>query len=220
MPDDQIAGAQLVTPKLRLRDVDVLVADAVVGGSQETDAFAHDLEHAAAQLHALLLRLGLPDLDDEGLFLEAVEVLDVQILGDRAQSGQRFVFELKYFHVVRCLLGKIGMKPAPGCPGARWHPAGLTWAQFKVKVQGDMAACRDVLNILFPSGEVASDYSTFRCRRKAVPSGSALPFCRAQRRAYRPPAATRLAMRSLLSNGSMVHNENSIKLFHAAAGGA
>ena len=43
--------------------VDVVFADAVIRGSQETDTFTHDLKHAAAQLHPLLLRLGLPDLD-------------------------------------------------------------------------------------------------------------------------------------------------------------
>ena len=98
--NDQVSRAKFVAAQLRLRDVDVLIADAIVGRSQETDALAHDLEDAAAQFDALLLRLRLPDLKDEGLFLQAVEIGDVEILGNGAQFGQRFVLELQDFHVV------------------------------------------------------------------------------------------------------------------------
>lgn len=38
--------------------------------------------------------------------------------------------------------------------GACQRTDGFTWARFEVKVQGETAACRDVLNMLFPNGEV------------------------------------------------------------------
>ena len=48
------------------------------------------------------------------------------------------------------------MKPAPVVVGARQHTDGATRARFKVSLQGETAACRDVLNTLFPSGEIAT----------------------------------------------------------------
>ena len=88
LPDDQIARTKVVPAQLRLRNVDILVADAVIGGSQETDAFTHDLEDAAAQLDALLLRLRLPKLKNQGLFLQAVGIWYIEILGSGAQFAR------------------------------------------------------------------------------------------------------------------------------------
>lgn len=105
MADHQVPGAKLVATKLGLGDVDVLIADAVVGSPKETDALAHDLQDTAAQFDALLLGLRLADLQDQSLLLEAIEIGDIEVLGDRAQSCQRFVFKLQNFHVGLCLPG-------------------------------------------------------------------------------------------------------------------
>ena len=99
LADDQVSGAQVITPQLRLRDIDILVADLVVAGPQEADAFAHDLQDAAAQLNALSLRFGLADEHGQGLFFQAPEIGNIQFLCHGPQLGERFVLQFKYFHV-------------------------------------------------------------------------------------------------------------------------
>src|SRR5688572_15798789 len=89
LSDHKVSSTQVVTSKLRLRDVHILVTDAVVGCTQEADAFAHDLQNAAAQLNTFSLRLSLADHHRERLLLQAVRVGDVQSFGDTAQFGKR-----------------------------------------------------------------------------------------------------------------------------------
>ena len=72
-------------PQLRLRNVDILVADPVVCCSQEADAFAHDLQDAAAQFDAFFLRLCFAYHHGEGLFFQAVGMWNVQSLCHTAQ---------------------------------------------------------------------------------------------------------------------------------------
>src|SRR5512138_3558838 len=50
LPDDQVTRSKIVPAELRLRDVDVLVADPIIGGSQEADPLAHDFEDTASQI--------------------------------------------------------------------------------------------------------------------------------------------------------------------------
>src|SRR5829696_1573278 len=89
----KVSSAQVVTSKLRLRNVYILVADAVVGCTQEADTFTHDLQNTAAQFNAFPLRFGLADHHRECFLLQAVRIRNVQSFGDAAQFGKRFVLK-------------------------------------------------------------------------------------------------------------------------------
>src|SRR5215207_2570069 len=89
----KVSRAQVMSPELRLRYVYILVAAAVIGCTQKTNAFAHDLQNAAAQFNTFPLRLGLADHHRECLLLQAVRVGNVQSFGDTAQFGKRFVLK-------------------------------------------------------------------------------------------------------------------------------
>ena len=107
LSDHQIAGSQFVAAQLRLGDVDILVADPVVRRTQETDAFAHDLQNSAAQLNAFLLRFRLTDHHSKRLFFQAIGIRNIQPLCQVAQFGKRFVLKFKYFHSLFSLGGML-----------------------------------------------------------------------------------------------------------------
>ncbi len=93
MPDDQVAGTHFIAPELGLGNVHIVFTDAVAGRAQETDAFAHDLEDAAAHINTLLGGLLLADRQDQRFFFQAVGINHVEFPGDGAQFSQGFIFQ-------------------------------------------------------------------------------------------------------------------------------
>ncbi len=98
VPDDQVAGAQVVAAQLRLGDIHILFADAVMLRAQEADAFVHDLQDAAAHLDAFLFGFRLADADDQRFFFQPIGVGDVQVPGHAPKFCQGFVFKCNYVH--------------------------------------------------------------------------------------------------------------------------
>ena len=102
------------------------------------------------------------------------------------------------------------MKPAPICLGARQHTDGCTWARFVVKVQGETAACRDVLNMLFPSGEVAQIIALSVPIGKPIRDELPIAILQSPQAAIQPTGAQQASMLSRLPDNSMLCNGNSI----------
>jgi len=66
---DVVAGLEIEAPDLRGRDVDVLAAGRVPDGAQETEPLGHDLQDPLGEDGALLLDVGLENLEDELLLV-------------------------------------------------------------------------------------------------------------------------------------------------------
>ena len=61
--DDHVAVAQIIAAQLRLGNIDIIRADPVIR-TQETNAFVHDFQDAAADFQPLALRFNLADAQD------------------------------------------------------------------------------------------------------------------------------------------------------------
>ena len=90
-PQNQVTVAQVIATELRLRNVNIIVANGVVL-AQETDPLRHDLQHAAAHFDAFLFRFKLDDADDQILLFHAFGVRNVQRHGLIAEGGKRKIF--------------------------------------------------------------------------------------------------------------------------------
>src|SRR5829696_3009400 len=175
LTDDQVARSQFVAAELCLRNVHILVADSVVGGSQEADAFAHDLQNAAAQFNTFFLRLCLADHHGKCLFLQAVGIRDIESLCNGAQLGKRFVLKFKYFqsfsHWVECG-GRMKYKIAQNASSIWYFPlgCGLVWIFFlqilftrnPCRLNGRASGLRNLKSVKHPGS--CCHYSMFKGR--------------------------------------------------------
>ena len=85
---DIVAGGEIETTDLRRGDVDILRAGQVIEGwgTQETEAFRHDLQDAACIDDAACSQIALDDLENDLLPLESAVILDTEML---CHVGQR-----------------------------------------------------------------------------------------------------------------------------------
>jgi len=91
-----IAGLKAEQPDLRRGHIDVVRAGqvVVVGRAEEPVPVGKNLENAAGEDEALLLGLRLEDLEDQVLFLQAVDALDPHLLGYVDEIGDLLGFQL------------------------------------------------------------------------------------------------------------------------------
>jgi murein L,D-transpeptidase YcbB/YkuD len=99
---DGIAGVQIEALDLRGRDVDVVGTGQVVVGrrTQEAVALGQDLQHPLGEDQAVLLGLGLEDLEDELLLAQPAGALDLEFLGEAQQLGHGADLELLQLHAL------------------------------------------------------------------------------------------------------------------------
>ncbi len=101
-------------------------------------------------------------------------------------------------------------------PGARLHAAGRARAQFKVKVHAETAVGRDVLNRLFPSGEVADIIAPSIAAGKPAGRGAGLPVLQGPEVGVQAISGHQVPVRSFLMNTAFVHDQDPVKILHAA----
>src|SRR5438876_5904260 len=126
---DHVAGAQVEAADLARRDVDVVGTGevVVVGRAQEAEAVGQDLEHALAADEAVLLGLRLQDGEDELLLAHGGRALDVHVLGDGREVGDRLVLQRLEIEGAG-LFGRRGLRLRPN-RGARLPCLPLPGAQ-------------------------------------------------------------------------------------------
>jgi len=93
---DGVAGAQIESPDLRRRDVDVVRARQIVvlGRAQKAETVGQALEHAFGKDQPALFGLGLEDLEDQLLLAQAGGAGDPHILGYLVELLDAHVFQL------------------------------------------------------------------------------------------------------------------------------
>ena len=99
-------GAQVETADLRRRDVNVVGPGKVVvfGRAQEAEAVGQAFQHAFGEDESALFRLHLQDLENQLLFAEPGEALNIQILGDLVEVLNAHVLQLDQVQRVLALL--------------------------------------------------------------------------------------------------------------------
>jgi hypothetical protein len=107
------------------------------------------------------------------------------------------------------------MKPGPVARGARQPAEGNRWARFKVEVQGKTAACRDVLNMLFPSGEVRRIIAPSVAVGKPAHPGSLRVILQVPQAGVHASRGQKAVVRSLLPDYAVIHYENAVEVFQA-----
>jgi len=100
---DHVAGLQADAPNLRVGDVDVILARQIGPGAQEAHCLfvvLDDLQHAAAEVVAARLCVGLHDPEDEILLLHRRITGELHVAADVAQLGQFFAFQFTDVHTL------------------------------------------------------------------------------------------------------------------------